>query len=543
MKGPGPVKNKRTMNKKFLKIGVDVGGTNTDAVLVSGDNKILSKTKQTTTLDVSGGIEKAIERIISEAGAPKESIKYVMLGTTHCTNALVERKGLNKIGAIRIGLPASSAIPTMSDFPSDLKEFFGNHIYMVHGGFEFDGRPIAPLVEKEVKECLTRMKGEIESLAITGIFSKTLPDQELQVAEWAQEVLGKEVKISCSHQIGGLGLLERENATILNAALQNVAQKMVAAFKATINRLGLNAQLYIGQNDGTLMSLEQAQDFPVLTISSGPTNSIRGAGNLSNIENGIVIDVGGTTSDGGVLVNFFPRESTQAAQIGGVFTNFRMPDVVAVGIGGGTIVRFKGETCRLGPDSVGYLLKEKAVAFGGGTLTLSDFFIAEEEIVIDGAKTSGALREDIERNIGLAYEKALKMVKNAIGSEIGKLVDKLKTDFREIPVVACGGGAFLLPKKIAGASKVLFPEHLEVANAFGSSIAQFSGEGEKVINTAVADEKEELEKLLSMVRKKLLRGGASDNSIKILTKESTPLAYLPGAVKLKVKLCGDLRHD
>lgn len=531
------------MNKKFLKIGVDVGGTNTDAVLVSGDNKILSKTKQTTTLDVSGGIEKAIERIISEAGAPKESIKYVMLGTTHCTNALVERKGLNKIGAIRIGLPASSAIPTMSDFPSDLKEFFGNHIYMVHGGFEFDGRPIAPLVEKEVKECLTRMKGEIESLAITGIFSKTLPDQELQVAEWAQEVLGKEVKISCSHQIGGLGLLERENATILNAALQNVAQKMVAAFKATINRLGLNAQLYIGQNDGTLMSLEQAQDFPVLTISSGPTNSIRGAGNLSNIENGIVIDVGGTTSDGGVLVNFFPRESTQAAQIGGVFTNFRMPDVVAVGIGGGTIVRFKGETCRLGPDSVGYLLKEKAVAFGGGTLTLSDFFIAEEEIVIDGAKTSGALREDIERNIGLAYEKALKMVKNAIGSEIGKLVDKLKTDFREIPVVACGGGAFLLPKKIAGASKVLFPEHLEVANAFGSSIAQFSGEGEKVINTAVADEKEELEKLLSMVRKKLLRGGASDNSIKILTKESTPLAYLPGAVKLKVKLCGDLRHD
>lgn len=543
MKGPGPVKNKRTMNKKFLKIGVDVGGTNTDAVLVSGDNKILSKTKQTTTLDVSGGIEKAIERIISEAGAPKESIKYVMLGTTHCTNALVERKGLNKIGAIRIGLPASSAIPTMSDFPSDLKEFFGNHIYMVHGGFEFDGRPIAPLVEKEVKECLTRMKGEIESLAITGIFSKTLPDQELQVAEWAQEVLGKEVKISCSHQIGGLGLLERENATILNAALQNVAQKMVAAFKATINRLGLNAQLYIGQNDGTLMSLEQAQDFPVLTISSGPTNSIRGAGNLSNIENGIVIDVGGTTSDGGVLVNFFPRESTQAAQIGGVFTNFRMPDVVAVGIGGGTIVRFKGETCRLGPDSVGYLLKEKAVAFGGGTLTLSDFFIAEEEIVIDGAKTSGALREDIERNIGLAYEKALKMVKNAIGSEIGKLVDKLKTDFREIPVVACGGGAFLLPKKIAGASKVMFPEHLEVANAFGSSIAQFSGEGEKVINTAVADEKEELEKLLSMVRKKLLRGGASDNSIKILTKESTPLAYLPGAVKLKVKLCGDLRHD
>ena len=251
----------------YYKIGVDVGGTNTDAVLVSQDNHILAKTKQTTTLDVSSGIAHAIEKVIVDANVPKKGIKYIMLGTTHCTNALVQRKELNKIGAIRIGLPASSAIPTMTDFPKDLKALLGKHIYMVHGGYEFDGRLISPLNEKEVKDCLLKMKGAIESLAITGIFSKTLPDQELQVAAWAKEILGDTVRISCSHQIGGLGLLERENAAILNAALQDVASKMVRAFKDTVDHLGLSSQLFIGQNDGTLMSLEQVQDFPVLTIS------------------------------------------------------------------------------------------------------------------------------------------------------------------------------------------------------------------------------------------------------------------------------------
>jgi N-methylhydantoinase A/oxoprolinase/acetone carboxylase beta subunit len=528
------------MDKIYYKIGVDVGGTNTDAVLVSNENEILAKTKQTTSLDISSGIEKAIKKVISEGNIPIGEIKYIMLGTTHCTNALVERKELHKTGAIRIGLPASSAIPIMTDFPEDLKVILGKHNYLVHGGYEFDGRLISPLNEDEVKNFLLKMKGEVESLSITGVFSKTLPDQELQVSEWAKEVLGGDIKISCSHQVGGLGLLERENASILNSALKGVATKMVSAFKETIDKLGINAQLFIGQNDGTLMSLEQVQEFPVLTISSGPTNSIRGAGALSKISNGIVIDVGGTTSDGGVLVNYFPRESTQSAQIGGVRTNFRMPDVVAVGLGGGTIIRIENGNCKLGPDSVGYQLKEKAIAFGGTILTISDFFIAEEQLEIEGTKTPENLKNNISIVGNLPYESILQKVKETIQFEIEKLVDKLKTDGKDIPVIACGGGAFLLPTKINGASKVLFPEHMEVANAFGACIAQISSEEEIVINTMQNNEKQELEKLLEKVKSNLLQKGALESSIDVLIKESIPLAYLPGAVKLKIKLCGDL---
>lgn len=526
----------------YYKIGVDVGGTNTDAVLVSHDNEILAKTKQTTTLDISTGIENAIKTVLYKKAVPKDKIKYIMLGTTHCTNALVERKELNKIGVLRLGLPASGGIPTMTDFPGDLKQVLAKHVYLVHGGYEFDGRLISPLIKKEVVSCLQKMKGKIESLAITGIFSKTLPDQELQVARWAQEIFGDTVRISCSHEVGGLGLLERENAAILNASLQGVAKKMVHAFKKTVSKLGLNAQLFIGQNDGTLMSLDHVQDYPVLTISSGPTNSIRGAGALSKIKNGIVIDVGGTTSDGGVLVNYFPRESTQAAQIGGVLTNFRMPDVVAVGIGGGTIVRFSNGQCTLGPDSVGYQLKEKAIAFEGNIFTLSDLFLAEEKLNIENALPPKKLQQEIEKQLQLPYDKIVTEVSSCIQIEIEKLVDKLKTESTDIPVIACGGGAFLLPERIKGASKVVFPEHMEVANAFGACIAQMSSEKEIVIQTTKHNETEMLEKLIDEVQETLTQKGTDKNSIHIITKESIPLAYLPGAVRLKVKLCGNLIH-
>ncbi len=524
----------------YYKIGVDVGGTNTDAVLVSHENEIIAKTKQTTSLDISSGIENAIKNVLSQATILKEDIKYIMLGTTHCTNALVERKELNKIGVIRLALPASGAIPTMADFPRDLKSLLDKHVYMVHGGYEFDGRLISPLIENEVKSCLEKMKGEVESVAITGVFSKTIPDQELQVAQWSKEILGDHIKVTCSHEIGGLGLLERENAAILNASLQGVALKMVNAFKETVKKLGLNAELFIGQNDGTLLSLDEVQDYPVLTISSGPTNSIRGAGALSKVENGIVIDVGGTTSDGGVLINYFPRESTQAAQIGGVLTNFRMPDVVAVGVGGGTIVRMVNDQCILGPDSVGYQLKEKAIAFGGNTPTLTDFFLAEEKLAIDGSLKPSDLKNTLEEVMKNSYTTLLEKVVEAIQIQIENLVDKLKTDSKDIPVIACGGGAFLLPNRIKGASEVLFPEHMEVANAFGACISQISSEKEIVINTMQKNENEELEILLSESKKDLINKGASNTSIHIITKESIPLAYLPGATKLKIKLCGDL---
>ena len=150
--------------------------------------------------------------------------------------------------------------------------------------------------------------------------------------------------------------------------------RTVEGFKAALNELQIEAPFYISQNDGTLMNADFAADYPVLTFASGPTNSMRGAAFLSQLKDAIVVDVGGTTTDIGVLQHGFPRVAGLAVDIGGVRTNFRMPDTYSIGLGGGTIIQ--SDPLKVGPQSVGYRLTEEALVFGGNTLTTTDVIVA-----------------------------------------------------------------------------------------------------------------------------------------------------------------------
>lgn len=525
---------------KQYKIGIDVGGTNTDCVLVDKNNEIIAKTKHPTTTDISRGIEGSMRKVLEMSSVSPGDIKYVMLGTTHCTNAIVERKHLNKVGIIRICKPASQMIPPLSGFPEDLKSILDRYVYMVKGGYEFDGRLIHPLDEDEIVKSLEKMKGEVEAVAISGIFSKINPEQEMRVAALAKEILGNHISVSMSHQIGSLGLLERENATILNAMLHHIAVKMTNSFKAAVAKNNINAQIFFGQNDGTLMSIENARQFPVLTIACGPTNSIRGAGALSGVKNGIVIDVGGTTSDAGVLVNQFPRESNRAANVGGVQTNFRMPDVVAIGLGGGTVVKKNDNNVTLGPRSVGFRLLEEALCFGGATYTLSDYAILKGRMEMEDALDGDVMTDRIENLMDVKLEDVQNQIEVTISTTINQLIDRVKTDNQDVPVVLVGGGSPIVPDQMEGVSEIVRPNHYEVANAYGASIAQVSGEFEKVFNLTNISREEAIEEVKEAATKNAIEAGAKRESIEVLTVNDTPLAYLPDATKVKVKVCGDL---
>src|SRR5690606_12583734 len=173
-------------------------------------------------------------------------------------------------------------------------------------------------------------KDGVESIAVSSVFSPVNPDMELEAGELIRETLPG-VSVSLSHEIGRVGLLERENAAILNASLRPLAVSTIEAFRRSISGLGISAPLYLTQNDGTLMSADWAEMYPVATFASGPTNSMRGAAYLSGLTDAMVIDIGGTTSDVGALTRGFPREASIAVDIGGVRTNFRMPDVHSFG--------------------------------------------------------------------------------------------------------------------------------------------------------------------------------------------------------------------
>ena len=346
-----------------MRIGIDVGGTNTDAVLMEG-TAVRGWCKTPTTQDVGSGIVNVLRTLLQQTNARPEQIEAAMIGTTHFTNAVVERRRLMPVAAIRLGLPATSALPPMSDWPDDLASVLGRHVFMLRGGHEFDGREIAPLDERGVIQIAAEMRARgLRAGAITSVFSPVTKVMEERVAEILQaEVPG--VILSLSHEIGRVGLLERENAVIMNACLAELAARVVDSFREALRQTGITAPFFISQNDGTLMTADFVARYPVLTFASGPTNSMRGAALLAGLQNAMVVDIGGTTSDVGMLARGFPRVSSGAVDIGGVRTNFRMPDIVAIGLGGGSHVLEGG--ARIGPHSVGYELTRKSTGLRRG---------------------------------------------------------------------------------------------------------------------------------------------------------------------------------
>ena len=516
----------------MYKLGIDVGGTNTDAVLIDENLNVVASVKQHTTSNVYSGIMDAIHVVLEQSGVDRCEIGQAMLGTTHCTNAIVERKNLASIGVMRIGAPASRGIPIMVDWAEDLKAV-AIKTAIVGGGFEYDGKELAPFDVAAATAFFEELKvNGIKSVAISCVFSTVRNDHELEAAKLCKEIMGEDVHISISSEIGSMGLIERENATILNAALYKVAESFTEGFAQSLADEGVtNAQIYLSQNDGTLMTMEYARRYPILTIACGPTNSIRGASYLSQLKNAIVIDVGGTTTDLGVIQNGFPRESGVAVTIGGVRTNFRMPDVVSIGLGGGSIVRQKEDgSVTVGPDSVGYQITEKALCFGGDVCTATD--IAVRLGMADlGDKTLVA---------GIDEEFAKKAMA-AIRALCEDSIDAMKVSSENVDVILVGGGSIVLPEDLAGAKSVTKHEFGGVANAIGSAISKVSGNYEQLIDYNVVPRNEALEKARADAIELAVAAGAIRETVEIIDVEDVPLQYYPGnTARVKIKAAGDL---
>lgn len=511
------------------RLGIDVGGTNTDAVILDETDEPIAKTKTPTTEDISSGILNALDEVLAESGIRTDDLEYVMLGTTHATNAIAECDGLNEVGVIRIGAPATESIRPLLEWPDDLAAAIGDNVAILDGGHEFDGRQLNELDEQQVREQV-RQFDQCDAFAVSSVFSPVRDDHEQRVAEIIREEVSEDATVSLSNEIGSVGLLERENATAMNAALTSVAAEAANAFVDAMEERDIDARLYFGQNDGTLMAVDYALEYPIFTVASGPSNSVRGAAYLSDIENGIIVDVGGTTTDVGAVTDGFPRESSVAVEIGEVKTNFRMPDLIAIGLGGGSHVTSDDETVSVGPESVGYKLTEKALAFGGDVLTATDLEVAA------GTADIGSVVPDVD-------ETTVEAARETVREEVERAVDRMKTSPDDVPVVVAGGGSILIPDDLAGASAVHKPDHYEVANAVGVAIAQVSGEVDRIYSLddqsrdeAMTDAREEA--ILNAVE-----AGADGDTVDLVDIEEVPLSYLPGnAVRIKVKAAGELAH-
>lgn len=512
------------------RIGIDVGGTNTDCVILDGEGRLVAKVKEAVTPDVTLSIREATRTALARSRLRPEDIAYAMLGTTQVTNAIIERKGLNRVALVRIGAPATLAVPPLTGWPDDLKQAVGYATAVVSGGSEFDGREIAALDREAIQRFLDQVRPFVSALAVASVFSPVNADHEL----WVRDLVEREypgIPVTLSHEIGSIGLLERENASVLNAAVVDVAQGAVGAFREALTGLGIQAQLFLTQNDGTLMGIDYAQRYPIFTIACGPTNSMRGAAYLSRMPDAVVIDVGGTSTDIGVIRGGQPRESALAVEVGGVRTNFHMPDLISLGLGGGSLVDSGPDGVLVGPESLGYRIVTEAMAFGGRRATFTDVAVALGRATI--GTHAPAIAPELSRQ---AYAVARQRIENAI--------DRIKTSSEPLPAVAVGGGSPLLPDDLRGVACIIRPPEFDVANAIGAATARVSGRVDRIYAMAGRRRADVLAEATLAAEADAIRAGADPRALEVTEVEEVPLAYLPGnASRVRVRVAGDLLVD
>jgi N-methylhydantoinase A/oxoprolinase/acetone carboxylase beta subunit len=267
---------------------------------------------------------------------------------------------------------------------------------------------------------------------------------------------------------------------------------------------------------------------------------MRGAAFLTGISDGVIVDIGGTTALVGAIMHGFPRESNIAVEIGGARTNFRMPDLIAISCGGGTVVKYDQNAVRIGPESVGFRITRESVAWGGKTLTTTDVSLGLDYAKVDDPTTSA------ERVGNLFSRQQLEQARDRIIAIIEDSIDRMKTSADPVEVVLVGGGGIIVPEdyygKFKGVSRVVRPSHFQYANAIGAAIAQASGEVDRIYELDKMTREQALEKAKQEAIQDSINAGAEPSTVSIVEAEELPLSYLPGlALRIRAKAVGKLR--
>lgn len=417
---------------------------------------------------------------------------------------------------------------------------YGYHGF-VDGGLHVHGEEEAQVDEEQVlQQCEEIKKLGIKSIVVCGVYSPISVRQEDRV----RDIIAKSIPdadIVCSHEVANLSFMERENAAILNASILKFARRTIRGFQSVVERLGLSCGVFLTQNDGTLVDVFQAARLPIRTFLSGPTNSIAGAGYLgsaghNNNSSTVVIDIGGTTTDVGVLLpSGVPRQASAYSTIAGIRVNYSMPHLETIGLGGGSRVR-KGdgsEKCTVGPDSVGNRLEQEALIFGGRVLTATDIAVAARNIDLGDLHLA---RGKVESRF---VETAIEQIRRTLSTSL----DLMKTSAEPLPVILVGGGAIIAPKDLKGATEVVRPPFHDVANAIGAAIATVGATVDSIRDTSHISSAEAIEQVKQEAIRKVIQDGAKPGSTKIVSIDVLPLQYMANKLRVVVLAIGELSDE
>ena len=553
----------------MYRIGVDVGGTNTDAAILdvqalhTCSRGVLATCKTSTTAHVTLGIQNAVKAVLAESKVDKSKVLNVAIGTTHFVNAVVEidARRLSRVAVVRLCGPYTREvssqrfhtleilthprqIPPFSDFPYALRDIVEGPAFYLDGGLEIDGREISSLDPDQIRSTASAIvKAGIQFVAAVGVFSAL--DQNGIHEERCKALLQQYepgLSVVCSGQIGGMELLTRENATILNAAILGFARRTIRGFRTAMGKLDLSCPLYLTQNDGTLTDAAVAAELPIKTFASGPTNSLMGAAFLQGLDQQdrrlvdkqvVVVDIGGTTTDiCALLPSGFPRQAPNFVEVGEVRTAFSMPEVLSIGLGGGSRVRSAtGGLTSVGPDSVAHRLTTDALVFGGSVLTTTDVVVASGDAKIGEFDRVKNVPQDLIRE-----------AKAEIKRHLERAIDRMKVSAAPVTVLLVGGGSIIITGELVGVEECLRPPHHDSANAVGAAIAKVAGEIDVIEILAGRDENAAVEAARKTAIETAIANGADEADVRIVDIKKIPLQYVNNkATRFVLKAVGNLK--
>jgi len=514
-----------------MRIGIDIGGTNTHAVLIGRKGELLATSSHFTTANIWSGVRNAVKNLLEKKKMDPKKVDGIFIGTTELLKAILEEKVLAKSALIRIGRQPTKIAPALN-WPPSLKVFLQG-IYFLKSQNRYNGAIPKKQTDWNLEPLFRQMESqEVEAVCITGTYSPMYEEEELFV-KTAIKSRFPEIPITVSHQLGSIGFIERENASLLNTLLSKLISGLLTNLKTSFTALSLECPFWFTQNNGSLMSVQEAVELPVFTIASGVANSLRGASLLSVKKDMIAIDVGGSMIHLGKIRNGQLREVANSTRLLGIDANLDMPEFISLPFGGGSMPAFQHGELELLPPKWKEIEKD-GLSWGGQTWTVSDSFL---KLYPDSFYDP---RLDLSRLASLDRGDCERVVEYCIG-QIKHALDLLQGHEEELPIVLVGGGSPLLNEQLFGKYKqVINPAGYPFSSAIGACFAPVSNVVDKVYWLNRRTKEAIIEEAVNTCKTALLDKGADPDSIQVSYVEEYPFAYLKGEIlRVKTKATGE----
>lgn len=464
-------------------LGIDVGGTHTDGILfmVESDSiQVIKKTKTQTADDVKSSLLPVLEELLAAGEVSK--LKRVVLSTTLATNAILQRK---TPPVALLLLPGPGANPAYS--------FFGEENRILDGYVDHRGTVVQEINTKQVRqEINTLRKKGFQHFGVVGKFSVRNPVLELAVAEEVKRYVPN-ARITLGHAMSGKLNFPRRAATCyLNSATMDVQKDFMEATKKLLEAYSVKCPVYILKADGGTYAIHDSSLLPAQTIQSGVAASIMGAYAFSKRQNGVIVDIGGTTTDIGFLVDGSPLFLPQGIELKGMKTLIQGFLTISVACGGDSCVRLVDGDFKIGPERKG-----PAVAFGGEHPTPTDAMIVQGLLEVNDAQRAKAFSalqqfvdegfEDVHNVAGRILDKVCEIIFRAVDNTREFLANKpvftvhqLLQEFRwDMQMLWGMGGASIGLLPLLGRKLGLEPSLLpctDVTNALGAAVSRPTAE-------------------------------------------------------------------